>query len=186
MCAQGRRRRREAIAQAAQDCCQQLQLYLPGSQLFGSSEATSSALQRHLVRTLAQPLLDWLIRYQVRTKLLIVLTSDINPHQVADERLHKPQSLGCEIRCECKLTHSGCFCGLVNVLAHQCLWSDTKSRSLAGRCGATSLHTSTGDCSPVMPSLMFESCHLACSGQLKPVGALEYSHTWCCPSMVPG
>ena len=61
---QGRRRRREAIAQAAQDCNQQLQLYLPGSQLFPQSEATSSALQRHLVRTLAQPLLDWLLRYQ--------------------------------------------------------------------------------------------------------------------------
>lgn len=119
MCVQGRRRRREAIAQAAQDCCQQLQLYLPGSQLFDSSEATSSALQRHLVRTLAQPLLDWLIRYQVCTKLLIVSTMDINPNQVADEHLYNNQSLGCEVRCECKLTR-GCYaCYLVNVQTHK-------------------------------------------------------------------
>ena len=62
---QARRRRREAIAHAAQDCSNQFQLYLPGSQLFQQTEATSSALQRHLVRSLAIPLLDWLLRYQV-------------------------------------------------------------------------------------------------------------------------
>lgn len=62
---QSRRRRRDLIAHEAQDSWQHLQLYLQGCQLFADEEGTSTALQRHLVRTTATSLLDWLLHYQV-------------------------------------------------------------------------------------------------------------------------
>ena len=62
---QNRRRRRESIAREAQDSWQHLQLYLQGCQAFAEDEATSTALQRHLLRTTATSLLDWLLHYQV-------------------------------------------------------------------------------------------------------------------------
>jgi len=62
---QSRRRRRDAIGQAAEDNWRHFQLYLHGCQAFADDEATSSALQRHLVRTTAAHLMDWLLRYQV-------------------------------------------------------------------------------------------------------------------------
>ena len=62
---QSRRRRRDAIANAAEDSWHHLQLYLHGCQAFADDEATSGILQRHLVRTTATTLLDWLLCYQV-------------------------------------------------------------------------------------------------------------------------
>lgn len=62
---QSRRRRRDLIAHEAQDSWQHLQLYLQGCQLFAEDEGTSTALQRHVVRTTATSLLDWLLHYQV-------------------------------------------------------------------------------------------------------------------------
>ena len=62
---QSRRRRRDAIAHAAEDSWQHFQLYLHGCQVFAEDEATSTALQRHLVRTTAATLMDWLLHYQV-------------------------------------------------------------------------------------------------------------------------
>ncbi|KAL3152351.1 hypothetical protein ABBQ32_001414 [Trebouxia sp. C0010 RCD-2024] len=62
--AESRRRRRDLIAHEAQDSWQHLQLYLQGCQLFADEEGTSTALQRHLVRTTATSLLDWLLHYQ--------------------------------------------------------------------------------------------------------------------------
>ena len=40
-------------------------MYLHGCQAFAEDEATSSILQRPLVRTIATTLLDWLLCYQV-------------------------------------------------------------------------------------------------------------------------
>lgn len=62
--AESRRRRRDLIAHEAQDSWQHLQLYLQGCQLFAEDEGTSTALQRHVVRTTATSLLDWLLHYQ--------------------------------------------------------------------------------------------------------------------------
>ncbi|KAA6426767.1 MAG: hypothetical protein FRX49_03092 [Trebouxia sp. A1-2] len=62
--AESRRRRRDAIAHAAEDSWQHFRLYLHGCQVFVEDEATSTALQRHLVRTTAASLMDWLLRYQ--------------------------------------------------------------------------------------------------------------------------
>ena len=62
---QSRRRRRDAIGHEAEQCWQHLQLYLHGCQVFAEDEGTSTALQRHLVRTTAASLLDWLLHYQV-------------------------------------------------------------------------------------------------------------------------
>ncbi len=67
---QSRRRRRDALAHAAEDSWQQFQLYLHGCQVFAEDEATSTALQRHLVRTTAASLMDWLLRYQVSSLYL--------------------------------------------------------------------------------------------------------------------
>ncbi|DBB10622.1 TPA: hypothetical protein ACH3X3_007133 [Trebouxia sp. C0006] len=61
---ESRRRRRDAIAHAAEDSWQHFQLYLHGCQVFAEDEATSTALQRHLVRTTAATLMDWLLHYQ--------------------------------------------------------------------------------------------------------------------------
>ncbi len=68
---QSRRRRRDAIAHAAEDSWQHFQLYLHGCQVFAEDEATSTALQRHLVRTTAASLMDWLLRYQVSSLSLV-------------------------------------------------------------------------------------------------------------------
>ncbi|KAL0031439.1 hypothetical protein WJX77_000485 [Trebouxia sp. C0004] len=62
--AESRRRRRDAIAHAAGDSWQHFQLYLHGCQVFAEDETTSTALQRHLVRTTGASLMDWLLRYQ--------------------------------------------------------------------------------------------------------------------------
>ena len=67
---QSRRRRRDAIAHAAEDSWQHFQLYLHGCQVFAEDEATSTALQRHLVRTTAASLMDWLLHYQVSSLYL--------------------------------------------------------------------------------------------------------------------
>lgn len=64
---QSRRRRRESIAHEAQDSWQHVQVYLQGCQLFAEDEGTSTALQRHLLRSTATSLLDWLLHYQVQT-----------------------------------------------------------------------------------------------------------------------
>jgi hypothetical protein len=60
-----RRRREAAIGHEAEQCWQHLQLYLHGCQVFAEDEGTSTALQRHLVRTTATSLLDCLLHYQV-------------------------------------------------------------------------------------------------------------------------
>ena len=75
---QSRRRRRDAIAHAAEDSWQHFQLYLHGCQVFAEDEATSTALQRHLVRTTAASLMDWLLRYQVSSLYLPCPLSRMN------------------------------------------------------------------------------------------------------------
>ena len=75
VCLQSRRRKRDAIAHAAEDSWQHFQLYLHGCQVFAEDEATSSALQRHLVRTVATDVLDWLLRYQVSLRSVFLYTA---------------------------------------------------------------------------------------------------------------
>ena len=72
---QRRRRRRDAIGHEAEQCWQHLQAYLHGCQAFAEDEGSSTALQRHLVRTTATSLLDRLLHYQVTYTLQLSMAS---------------------------------------------------------------------------------------------------------------
>ncbi len=58
-----RRRRRDDIAKAVDEASLSFQLYASGAELLKNDDSTSSALQKHLLRSLGQSIADLLLRH---------------------------------------------------------------------------------------------------------------------------
>lgn len=62
-CLQARRRKRDELAKAADELYQRLQLYAHGAESVQDDEATFTALQKHIQRSIGHAVLDLILRF---------------------------------------------------------------------------------------------------------------------------